>query len=84
MNLVLEYLESDLEMVIKDKSVVFMPSDIKSWMLMTLRGLEHCHRCWILHRVCVEVWSPRVHSLQWTGYEAKQFADRCQWRTQGC
>lgn len=49
-NLVLEYLESDLEHVIKDKSVVFGAGDIKSWMLMTLRGLEHCHRCWVLHR----------------------------------
>lgn len=52
MNLVLEYLDSDLEQIIKYKSIVFMPGDIKSWMLMTLRGLEHCHRCWILHRVC--------------------------------
>jgi cyclin-dependent kinase 7 len=52
-NLVLEFLESDLEMVIKDKALVFMPADIKAWMLMTLRGLEHCHRCWILHRVII-------------------------------
>ena len=49
-NLVLEYLEYDLEMLIKAKSLVFMPGDLKSWLLMTLRGLEHCHRCWILHR----------------------------------
>ncbi|KAJ1679729.1 TFIIH complex serine/threonine-protein kinase subunit kin28, partial [Spiromyces aspiralis] len=50
LNLVLEYLDTDLEMVIKDKSLVFMPSHIKSWMLMMLKGLEHCHRSWILHR----------------------------------
>ncbi|KAL1915564.1 uncharacterized protein VTP21DRAFT_6688 [Calcarisporiella thermophila] len=50
LHLVLEFLDSDLEMIIKDKSIVFMPADIKSWMLMTLRGLEHCHRNWILHR----------------------------------
>ncbi|KAF8926554.1 TFIIH complex serine/threonine-protein kinase subunit kin28 [Dissophora ornata] len=50
LNLVLEYLESDLEMIIKDKSIVFMPGDVKHWMLMTLRGLDHCHRNWILHR----------------------------------
>ncbi|KAF9163597.1 TFIIH complex serine/threonine-protein kinase subunit kin28 [Actinomortierella ambigua] len=50
LNLVLEFLESDLEMVIKDKSIVFMPGDVKHWMLMTLRGLDHCHRNWILHR----------------------------------
>lgn len=52
LNLVLEYLESDLEMIIKDKSILFMPGDVKHWMLMTLRGLDHCHRNWILHRVC--------------------------------
>jgi len=51
LNLVLEYLESDLEMIIKDKSILFMPGDVKHWMLMTLRGLDHCHRNWILHRV---------------------------------
>ncbi|KAF9338245.1 TFIIH complex serine/threonine-protein kinase subunit kin28 [Podila minutissima] len=50
LNLVLEYLESDLEMIIKDKSIVFTAGDVKHWMLMTLRGLDHCHRNWILHR----------------------------------
>jgi cyclin-dependent kinase 7 len=49
-HLVLEYLDSDLEHVIKDKSVVFGAGDIKSWLLQTLRGLEHCHRSWVLHR----------------------------------
>ncbi|KAI8323544.1 Pkinase-domain-containing protein, partial [Martensiomyces pterosporus] len=50
LNLVLEYLDTDLEIVIKDTSLVFMPSDIKSWMLQALRGLDHCHRSWFLHR----------------------------------
>lgn len=50
MNLVLEYLESDLEHVIKDKSITLSTAHIKSWMQMMLLGLEHCHRCWILHR----------------------------------
>ncbi|KAI9274537.1 kinase-like domain-containing protein [Phascolomyces articulosus] len=50
LNLVLEYLDSDLEQVIKDRSILFMPGDIKAWMLMTLRGLDHCHRHYILHR----------------------------------
>ncbi|KAJ2722436.1 TFIIH complex serine/threonine-protein kinase subunit kin28 [Coemansia sp. Benny D115] len=50
LNLVLEFLDTDLEIVIKDKSLVFMPADIKSWMLMALRGLDHCHKCWLLHR----------------------------------
>ncbi|KAJ2888181.1 TFIIH complex serine/threonine-protein kinase subunit kin28 [Coemansia asiatica] len=50
LNLVLEYLDTDLEIVIKEKNLVFMPADIKSWMMMALRGLDHCHKCWLLHR----------------------------------
>ncbi|ORX57473.1 Pkinase-domain-containing protein [Hesseltinella vesiculosa] len=50
LNLVLEFLDSDLEQVIKNKSILFMPADIKSWMVMMLRGLDHCHRHYILHR----------------------------------
>ncbi|SGY14922.1 BQ5605_C013g07168 [Microbotryum silenes-dioicae] len=50
LNLVLEFLEADLEGVIKDRSLVFQAADIKSWMLMTFKGLEFCHRNWILHR----------------------------------
>ncbi|KAH8832204.1 CMGC/CDK/CDK7 protein kinase [Flagelloscypha sp. PMI_526] len=50
LNLVLEFLDSDLEMIIKDRNCVFLPSDIKSWMGMTFRGLEFCHRNFVLHR----------------------------------
>jgi cyclin-dependent kinase 7 len=50
-NLVLEYLEADLEDVIKDRELIISLGDIKSWMLMTMRGLEHCHKHWVLHRV---------------------------------
>ena len=50
LNLVLEFLPSDLEVIIKDRSILFTPADIKSWMLMTLRGVHHCHRNFILHR----------------------------------
>ena len=52
LNLVLEFLDTDLENIIKDRSLVFLPADIKSWMAMTFRGLEFCHRNFILHRVC--------------------------------
>ena len=51
LNLVLEFLDSDLEMIIKDRALVFLPADTKSWMAMTFRGLEFCHRNFILHRV---------------------------------
>lgn len=51
LNLVLEFLDSDLEAVIRDKQLVFQQADVKSWMLMTMKGLDFCHRNWILHRV---------------------------------
>ncbi|KAK7207177.1 kinase-like domain-containing protein [Myxozyma melibiosi] len=50
LNLVLEYLSADLEMVIKDRSVMFTAADIKSWMYMTFAGLYYCHRHSVLHR----------------------------------
>jgi cyclin-dependent kinase 7 len=50
LNLVLEFLPCDLEVLIKDTSIVFTSGDIKSWLLMTLRGVHHCHRNFILHR----------------------------------
>jgi cyclin-dependent kinase 7 len=58
-NLVLEFLDTDLEAVIRDKSLVFQNADIKSWLAMSLRGLEYIHRNGVLHRVssarrCVE------------------------------
>ncbi|GAA6040318.1 hypothetical protein JCM8097_009418 [Rhodosporidiobolus ruineniae] len=50
LNLVLEFLTTDLEAVIRDKALVFQQADIKSWMLMTMKGLDFCHRNWVLHR----------------------------------
>lgn len=50
LNLVLEFLPQDLEGLIKDANIVFKPADIKAWLLMTLRGVHHCHRNFILHR----------------------------------
>ncbi|KAJ3308757.1 TFIIH complex serine/threonine-protein kinase subunit kin28 [Boothiomyces sp. JEL0838] len=38
LHLVLEFLDADLEMIIKNKGVVFSGADIKSWMMMLLRG----------------------------------------------
>lgn len=50
LNLILEFLTADLEHLIKDKSILFSPSDVKSWLLMTLRGLHYLHSRFILHR----------------------------------
>ncbi|KAL7417346.1 kinase-like domain-containing protein [Mrakia frigida] len=49
-NLVLEFCQTDLEYLIKNKTLLFLPGDVKSWMQMTLRGLEFCHRNGVLHR----------------------------------
>ncbi|KAI5818742.1 kinase-like domain-containing protein [Pyronema omphalodes] len=49
-NAVLEFLAGDLEGIIKDGSVIYGTSDIKSWMAMSLRGLWWCHRNFVLHR----------------------------------
>ena len=51
LNLVLEYLDTDLEALIKDKKLVFQAQDVKSWMAMMFKGVEFCHRNWVLHRV---------------------------------
>lgn len=64
LNLVLEFLDSDLEAVIRDKHLVFQQSDVKSWMLMTMKGLDFCHRNWILHRVRCHLFPPLFSSQE--------------------
>lgn len=49
-HLILEYCEFDLEQVLKNKSVVVLPSDIKAWMFMLLSGLMECHKNFFIHR----------------------------------
>ena len=43
-------METDLEIVIKDKSVILNPSDVKAYLQMLLKGLGFCHSRWVLHR----------------------------------
>jgi cyclin-dependent kinase 7 len=50
LHLVFEFMESDLEAVIRDRNIVLSPADIKSYMQMTLKGLAVCHKKWVLHR----------------------------------
>ncbi|EST09267.1 Protein kinase domain protein [Kalmanozyma brasiliensis GHG001] len=50
LNLVLEFLDTNLEALIKDKTLIFTQADIKGWMAMLCRGMEYCHRHWVLHR----------------------------------
>ena len=42
-SLVLEYMESDLEKVIKDPSLVLTPADVKAFTQAMLRALARCH-----------------------------------------
>lgn len=49
-HMVLEYVETNLENVIRNPDRIIMPGDIKAWMLMVLRAVYECHRLFIIHR----------------------------------
>ncbi|KAK9844566.1 hypothetical protein WJX74_004102 [Apatococcus lobatus] len=50
LSLVFEYMESDLEAIIQDKTIVLSPADIKSYMHMLFQSLDFCHTRWVVHR----------------------------------
>ncbi|CAG0885262.1 unnamed protein product [Darwinula stevensoni] len=49
-SLVFDFMDTDLDVIIKDTSIVLSPAHIKAYILMTLQGLEYLHLHWILHR----------------------------------
>lgn len=49
-SLVFDFMDTDLEIIIKDNSIVLTPPHIKTYVLQTLKGLEYLHANWILHR----------------------------------
>ncbi|ESO02671.1 hypothetical protein HELRODRAFT_94730 [Helobdella robusta] len=49
-SLVFDYMETDLEMIIKDSRLVLTMAHIKSYILQTFEGLEYLHANWVLHR----------------------------------
>ncbi len=49
-SLVMDFMDTDLEVIIKDTSLVLTPANIKAYTLQTLLGLEYLHDNWILHR----------------------------------
>jgi len=49
-SIVMDFMDTDLEVIIKDPSLVLTPANIKSYTLQTLLGLEYLHHHWILHR----------------------------------
>eukprot|EP00240_Pyramimonas_obovata_P016117 CAMPEP_0118928208 /NCGR_PEP_ID=MMETSP1169-20130426/5514_1 /TAXON_ID=36882 /ORGANISM="Pyramimonas obovata, Strain CCMP722" /LENGTH=270 /DNA_ID=CAMNT_0006870131 /DNA_START=312 /DNA_END=1121 /DNA_ORIENTATION=- len=48
--LVCDLMEGDLETLIKNENIKFTPGDIKAYMQMLLKAVEHCHNNMILHR----------------------------------
>ncbi|CCD69307.1 Cyclin-dependent kinase 7 [Caenorhabditis elegans] len=48
--LVFDFMDTDLEHVIKDKEIILMPAHIKNITMQMLLGLEFLHVHWILHR----------------------------------
>lgn len=49
-SLVFDFMDTDLEVIIKDNSIVLTSANVKSYMIQTLKGLEYLHYNWILHR----------------------------------
>lgn len=49
-SLVFDFMDTDLEVIIKDSNIVLTTATIKSYILQTLLGLEYLHMNWILHR----------------------------------
>lgn len=48
--MVIEYCITDLEEVIRDRSILLAPNEIKGCMKMILEGIQACHDRWVLHR----------------------------------
>lgn len=53
MSIVFDYMDTDLEVIIKDPKIVFTAGTIKAYTLMTFQGLEYLHSHWIMHRVSI-------------------------------
>ncbi|XP_058803148.1 cyclin-dependent kinase 7 [Phymastichus coffea] len=49
-SLVFDFMDTDLEVVIKDSGIVLTPANIKAYLVQTLQGLDYLHFNWILHR----------------------------------
>ncbi|KAK5642733.1 hypothetical protein RI129_008901 [Pyrocoelia pectoralis] len=49
-SLVFDFMDTDLEVIIKDNTIILTTANIKSYTIQTLQGLEYLHLNWILHR----------------------------------
>ena len=43
-------MDSDLEILIRDRATIISPADVKSYMQMVLQSLLACKQHWVLHR----------------------------------
>ena len=43
-------MQTDLEIIIKDRSLTLSAADTKAYIQMVLQGLDFCHKRWVLHR----------------------------------
>ena len=50
LHLVMEFCTFDLEKVIRDKSILLRPPQIKKYAIMLLEGIHWCHSHFVLHR----------------------------------
>lgn len=55
MNMVMELCPFDLKKVVDNKTILLNESIIKTYMQMILRGTDALHKCWILHRVSLNI-----------------------------
>lgn len=49
-SLVFDFMDTDLEVIIKDNTIILTTANVKNYMIQTLQGLEYLHMNWILHR----------------------------------
>jgi len=49
-SLVFDFMDTDLEVIIKDTSIILTTPHVKSYMIQILQGLDYLHTNWILHR----------------------------------
>lgn len=49
-SLVFDFMDTDLENIIRDTKIVLTPANVKAYLLMTLQGLEYLHLNYMLHR----------------------------------
>lgn len=49
-SIVYDFMDTDLEVIIKDMTIILTLAHIKSYILQTFLGLEYLHALWILHR----------------------------------